>query len=81
MLSVAYVLFIVGCFVRCVLGAIRGFPSAPAALISNSGIGSTMDQVIYGRVVSGAGGAGMTALVSIVIAGMLLHMLTYLDLD
>jgi hypothetical protein len=56
-------------------------PSAHAALISNSGIGSTMGQVIYGRIVSGAGGAGMTALVSIVIAGMLLHMLTYLDLD
>lgn len=56
-------------------------PSVHAALISNSGIGSTLSQVIYGRVVSGAGGAGMTALVSIVIAGMLQHMLTYLDLD
>jgi hypothetical protein len=56
-------------------------PSAHAALISNSGIGSTMGQVICGRIVSGAGGAGMTALVSIVITGMLLYMLTYLHLD
>ena len=56
-------------------------PSAHAALISNSGIGSTLGQVTYGRIDSGAGSAGMTALVSILIAGMLLHMLTYLDLD
>jgi hypothetical protein len=56
-------------------------PSANAALISNSGIGSTLGQVICGRIVSGAGGAGMTSLVSIVIAGMLQHLLTYLDLD
>jgi hypothetical protein len=36
----------------------------------HSGIGSTLWQVILGRVVSGIGGAGMTALVSILITGM-----------
>ncbi|KAL1902808.1 hypothetical protein Sste5346_000719 [Sporothrix stenoceras] len=35
------------------------------------GIGQTMFQVILGRVISGAGGAGMTALVSILISDIL----------
>jgi hypothetical protein len=39
----------------------------------HSGIGSTLWQVILGRVVSGIGGAGMTALVSILITGMRLR--------
>ena len=35
----------------------------------HSGIGLTLPQVILGRVVSGVGGAGMTAIVSILITG------------
>lgn len=40
-------------------------------LIWYSGIGQSYWQVLAGRAISGIGGAGMTALVSIIIAGKL----------
>lgn len=40
-----------------------------AILTRASGIGQTYWQVLAGRAISGIGGAGMTALVSIIITG------------
>lgn len=39
-------------------------------LTHRSGLGQNMRQVIFGRLISGVGGAGINCLVSIVIAGM-----------
>jgi len=39
-------------------------------LTSRSGLGQNMLQVIFGRLISGVGGAGINCLVSIVIAGI-----------
>jgi hypothetical protein len=39
-------------------------------LTSCSGLGQNLLQVVFGRLISGVGGAGINCLVSIVIAGM-----------
>lgn len=49
--------------------AIRLILPILSTLMGHSGVGNTMWQVIVGRVISGVGGAGMTALVSILITG------------
>jgi hypothetical protein len=39
-------------------------------LTSRSGLGQNLQQVVFGRVISGVGGAGINCLVAIVIAGI-----------
>lgn len=69
LVTFAYTIFSVGCAIVYVIPRPQNHENQTD--MSNRGVGQTMGQVIVGRVISGAGAAGMAGLVSILLTDLL----------